>query len=39
MVLDPDEVIVADDYHTAGEPFRIVDLGPMEGTTVLDRRS
>lgn len=39
MVLGPDEVIVADDYHTAGEPFRIVDLGPMEGTTVLDRRS
>ena len=29
MVLGPDEVIVADDYHTAGEPFRIVDLGPM----------
>ncbi|SVC84876.1 uncharacterized protein METZ01_LOCUS337730, partial [marine metagenome] len=26
MVLGPDEVIVADDYHTAGEPFRIVDL-------------
>ena len=39
MVLGPDEVIVADDYHTAGEPFRIVDLGPMEGSTVLDRRS
>ena len=39
MVLAPDEVIVANDYHTAGEPFRIVDLGPMEGTTVLDRRS
>ncbi len=39
MVLSPDEVIVADDYHTAGEPFRIVDLGPMEGATVLDRRS
>ena len=39
MVLGPDEVIVADDYHTAGEPFRIVDLGPMEGNTVLDRRS
>ena len=39
MVLAPDEVIVADDYHTAGEPFRIVDLGPMEGATVLDRRS
>ena len=27
------------DYHTAGEPFRIVDAGPMEGLTVLDRRS
>jgi len=27
------------DYHTAGEPFRILDVGPMEGTTVLDRRS
>ena len=39
MVLGPDEVIVADDYHTAGEPFRIVDLGPMEGDSVLDRRS
>jgi len=31
--------IRADDYHTAGEPFRIVDLGPMGGSTVLDRRS
>ena len=39
MVLGPDEMIVADDYHTAGEPFRIVNLGPMEGNTVLDRRS
>jgi proline racemase len=39
MVLDPDEAIVADDYHTAGEPFRIVDLGEMQGDTVLDRRS
>ena len=27
------------DYHTAGEPFRIVDAGPMEGTTVIERRS
>jgi len=39
MVLGPGEVIVADDYHTAGEPFRIVDLGEMQGGTVLDRRS
>ncbi len=39
MVLDPGEVLVVDDLHTAGEPFRIVDLGPMEGDTVLDRRS
>jgi proline racemase len=29
------------DYHTAGEPFRIVTRGvdPLPGTTVLDRRS
>jgi len=29
------------DYHTAGEPFRIVTGGarPLEGATVLDRRS
>jgi len=39
MVLGPGEVIVADDYHTAGEPFRIVDLGGMQGDSVLDRRS
>jgi proline racemase len=39
MVLGPGEVIVADDYHTAGEPFRIVDLGEMQGYSVLDRRS
>ena len=28
------------DYHTAGEPFRIVtsDVGPIEGATVLDKR-
>ena len=39
MVLDPGETIQSTDYHTAGEPFRIVDAGPMEGSTVLDRRS
>ena len=39
MVLGPGQVIRSDDYHTAGEPFRIVDAGPMEGETVLDRRS
>ncbi len=39
MVLAPGESLTVDDYHTAGEPFRIVDLGAMEGTTVLDRRS
>ncbi len=39
MVLGLSETIIAEDYHTAGEPFRIVDLGPMEGATVLDRRS
>jgi proline racemase len=32
--------IQATDYHTAGEPFRIVDLGALEipGATVRDRR-
>jgi len=39
MVPGPGETIRSDDYHTAGEPFRIVDAGPMEGTTVLERRS
>ena len=39
MVLKSDETITSADYHTGGEPFRIVDIGPMEGTTVLDRRS
>ncbi|MBH99230.1 MAG: proline racemase [Acidimicrobiaceae bacterium] len=39
MVLLSGESLKVDDYHTAGEPFRIVDLGPMQGTTVLDRRS
>ena len=39
MVLKSNETITSVDYHTAGEPFRIVDIGPMEGATVLDRRS
>ncbi len=39
MVLKSQEKITSADYHTAGEPFRIVDIGPMEGVTVLDRRS
>mgnify|MGYP003308213326 CR=1 FL=1 len=39
MVPGPEETIRSDDYHTAGEPFRIVDAGPMEGTTGLERRS
>jgi len=39
MVLAPGQSLAVDDFHTAGEPFRIVDLGPMEGSTVLDRRS
>lgn len=35
-----DDVAVTD-YHTAGEPFRIVTAGcpPIEGSTVLERRS
>ncbi len=38
--MHPDHLtITSDDYHTAGEPFRIVDAGPMDGATVLDRRS
>ena len=33
-------VVSAVDYHTGGEPFRIVTGGvpPLEGTTILDRR-
>lgn len=33
--------ITTDEYHTAGEPFRIVTAGvpPLDGATVLDRRS
>lgn len=38
MLLKPGETITTDDYHTAGEPFRILNFGPMEGETVLDRR-
>jgi proline racemase len=37
----PDELVVtATDYHTAGEPFRIVTGGvpPLEGATVLEKR-
>jgi proline racemase len=32
--------VTTTDYHTAGEPFRIVTggVGPLEGATVLDRR-
>jgi proline racemase len=38
VLVGPIEVV---DYHTAGEPFRIVTSGtpPLEGATVLDRRS
>ena len=38
LVADP--VIQATDYHTAGEPFRIVTGGvaPLEGATILDKR-
>ncbi len=39
MLPGPGEVISCADYHTAGEPFRIVDAGPMEGDNVPDRRS
>jgi proline racemase len=33
-------VVTATDYHTAGEPFRIVTGGvpPLEGTTILEKR-
>ncbi len=37
----PDRVVVTTiDYHTAGEPFRIVTAGvpPLDGRTVLERR-
>ena len=39
MSFDLEANIESCDYHTAGEPFRIVDVGPMEGETVIDRRS
>ena len=39
MIPGPGETLTTADYHAAGEPFRIVDAGPMEGATVLDRRS
>ena len=39
MIPGPGETLTTADYHAAGEPFRIVDAGPMEGRTVLDRRS
>ena len=33
-------VVTTIDYHTAGEPFRIVTggVGPIPGTTMLDKR-
>ncbi len=39
MELISGSTIDACDYHTAGEPFRIVDAGPMKGSTVIERRS
>ena len=39
MDLESGSSIESCDYHTAGEPFRIVDAGPMEGSTVIERRS
>jgi proline racemase len=39
VIPGPGETLTTADYHAAGEPFRIVDAGPMEGATVLDRRS
>jgi len=39
MELTPGSTIDGCDYHTAGEPFRIVDAGPMKGSTVIERRS
>ena len=38
MIPGPDESLETTDYHCAGEPFRILDVGPMEGRTVGDRR-
>ena len=39
MIFESESPIESCDYHTAGEPFRIVDAGPMEGSTVIERRS
>jgi len=35
-----ESVITTTDYHTAGEPFRIVTSGvaPIQGTTILEKR-
>ncbi|MDP6061946.1 MAG: proline racemase family protein [Acidimicrobiales bacterium] len=38
MIPGPGESLETTDYHCAGEPFRILDVGPMEGVTVGDRR-
>lgn len=38
MIPGPGEFLETTDYHCAGEPFRILDVGPMEGRTVGDRR-
>jgi proline racemase len=39
-VAEPLQVVTAVDYHTAGEPFRIVTggIGPIPGATILDKR-
>ena len=36
----PQQVVTAVDYHTAGEPFRVVTggVGPLLGDTILDKR-
>ena len=41
MTLVPGEAIRATDYHTAGEPFRIVsdDVPPINGATVAEKRT
>ncbi|MDP7550900.1 MAG: proline racemase family protein [Acidimicrobiales bacterium] len=38
MIPGPGEFLETTDYHCAGEPFRILDVGPMEGRTAGDRR-
>ena len=37
---NPKRVVTAVDYHTAGEPFRVVTggAGPLLGDTILDKR-